>query len=179
MKNRRVKGSLTLEAALVFPIILLIVFSIIYLGFYMHDKVKLEGVIDNGLMLGRNLVKYEIDMVTNKQNITKYLMNNRVINENDNLYKEGIINEYLQKELEKGFFLADTTKVDTKISGNEITVMVNGYMNIPFIEFRRYFEESSLTFRVEHKVQVHQTMNDIRKLDIGIDLITKYGKETD
>lgn len=145
----------------------------------MHDKVKLEGVVDNTLIQGRNLVKYEIAMDSNKQDIIKYLKSNRIINEKDYLYKENKIKEYLGQELEKGFFLLDTTRVDTKINGNELTVMVNGYIKIPFIEFRRYFEESGLTFRIEDKVQIHQVMNDIRKLDIGIDLITKYSKETD
>lgn len=178
MKNRKVKGSLTLEAALIFPMVLFIIFSIIYLCFYMHDKVKIEGVINNTLLRGRNLVKYEIDMDSSKQNITKYLNNNRVINENDNLYKEKMIKEHLQKELEKGLFIANTTKVETKITGNEVTVIVNGYMEIPFIEFRRYFENGGLTFNIEHNIKIHQTMSDIRLLDLGIDLITKYSKET-
>jgi hypothetical protein len=144
----------------------------------MHDKVKMEGVINNALLRSRNLVKYEIDIDSSKQDIIKYLGNNRVINEKDILYKEQRIKDYLQKELEKGLFIADATEVDTKISGTEVTVIVKGYMEIPFIEFRKYFDKSSLNFKIEHKVKIHQTMNDIRLLDIGIDLITKYSKET-
>ncbi len=175
----KVKGSFTLEAALIFPAVLFIIFSIIYLCFYMHDKVTIEGVINDALLRGRNSVKYEIDMDTSTQNTTKYLNANRMIPENDNLSKESKIKIYLQKELQKGLFIANTTGVEAKVNKGEVAIIVNGYMKIPFIEFRKYFEKSGLTFKFDQNVKIHQTMNDIRIFDIGIDLITKYSKETD
>lgn len=173
------KGSFTLEAALIFPTILFIIFSIIYLCFYMHDKVTMEGAINNALLQGRNLVKYEIDMDTNEQNTTKYLNKNRVIPEIDNLLEEKKISAYLHKDLQKGLFIASVTGVDAKVSKDDVIVTVNGYMKIPFLEVSKFFENKGLIFKFEHNIKIHQTMNDIRIFDIGIDLITKYSKGTD
>lgn len=175
----KVKGSFTLEAALLFPTVLFVIFAIIYLCFYMHDKVTMEGVINDTLLRGRNLIKYEMDIDTCKQNTTRYLNKNRVIPENDDLPNANKLKVYLQRELHRGLFIANVTEVDAMVSKNDVTVIVNGYMKIPFIGVSKFFENSGLIFKYEQNAKIHQTMNDIRIFGIGIDLITKYSKEKD
>lgn len=41
MKNSRLKGSVSLETALVMPVVLFIVISLIYMTFYLHDRMLL------------------------------------------------------------------------------------------------------------------------------------------
>ena len=47
--NKKIKGSITVEAAFIMPLIILVIFSIVYLSFYLHDYCKLQGTVDLAL----------------------------------------------------------------------------------------------------------------------------------
>lgn len=43
------KGSYTVEAAFVLPVVLMVIFALIYLGFSLHDEAYIKGIMERGL----------------------------------------------------------------------------------------------------------------------------------
>ena len=95
---------MTVEAAFIIPMILFIIFSLMYLTFHLHDKVRLETVIEQAL--GKDC-------------------------EEDWEYENGSYKEqeeerikYLEKELETGFFLLEKNQVSCEINGFSVKIKI-------------------------------------------------------
>ena len=74
--RKRVEGSYTVEAALIFPFILYIIIALIYLGFYLHDYGKMQAIIHEGQIRGKGLITNEIDINTGALSYNDYLRKN-------------------------------------------------------------------------------------------------------
>lgn len=58
----RLKGSATIEVAYMMPIMILIITVTVYLGFFFHDKIILQGVIYEGVVIGYTTYRTEGDV---------------------------------------------------------------------------------------------------------------------
>ena len=162
-----VKGSYTVEAALILPIILFIIIGLMYLGFYLHDKVKIQSIINDTSTRGGELIQYEADLETGLIDYDRY--QNRSL-----LYpyfadfskKEYEIDTYLVERLKRGLFIAKIDSVTVSASSNKIHILVNGHMDIPFREVKQLFTDNGLTFSNESTMEIHNTVEFIRIFDV-------------
>jgi hypothetical protein len=87
-KSSRLKGSMTVEAAMVFPIVIIILIGIISYGVYIHDKVCLQTIAN------RTVQKYSMKNIKEKQieNDVDKLINKLLITNKGNSKVEVNIN---------------------------------------------------------------------------------------
>jgi Flp pilus assembly protein TadG len=94
-----VRGSYTVEAALILPIILFIIAGLLYLGFYLHDKVKIQSIIDDTSTRGREQIQYEADLETGLIDYSAYRKRSVLYPYfNDSTEKEYKLNTYLTEQ---------------------------------------------------------------------------------
>lgn len=169
MGKSTVKGSYTVEAALILPIILFIIIGLLYLGFYLHDKVKVQSVIDDTATRGRELIQFETDLETglidysshqNRSFLYPYFTD---FKEKENKNK---INTYLMKQLNTGLFITKVDSVAVSASSNMIHILVGGHMDIPFREVKQLFTNGGLPFTNENKIEIHHSVEFIRIFEV-------------
>lgn len=167
MGKSTVKGSYTVEAALILPIILFIIIGLLYLGFYLHDKVKIQSIIDDTTTRGRELIQFETDLETGLIDYSNY--RNRPF-----LYpyfadfkeKENKINTYLMKQLSTGLFITKVDSISLSASSKTIHILVNGHMDIPFRQVKQLFTNGGLSFSNENKIEIHHSVEFIRIFEV-------------
>lgn len=156
-----------MEAALVFPIVLFTIIGLIYLGFYMHDKDKIEGVINETLIKGRNLLQNETDMNTGFINYEAYYKRGMLYSLQDNLQeKKDKIYNYIQKKISKGLFIADINTIDLEVSHTQISIEVKAEMELPFLGIQPFFAGSGTLVTGINSVSIQKNTEFIRIFDI-------------
>lgn len=162
-----VSGSYTIEAALIFPLILLIITALIYLGFYLHDQDRLEAVINETLLTGRNLVRNEAQMDTGFIDYEAYNKRGILYSLQDNLQeKREEIYNYLQLQLNKGFFIADIRSIDVTVSHTDIKLIVKADMVLPFVGLLPFFSGSKTVFIGSNQAAIGSNTEFLRVFDI-------------
>lgn len=167
MKRTFVKGSYTVEAALVFPIVIFVVIGVLYLAFYLHDKVKIQGLIDEASLKAKAYVRNETDINTGLIDYETY--NKRGIFyplRNDLDHKEEKMKEYLEGKLSSGLFIADLDAVEVILGYSDIDIEVSVDMDIPFFDVRQYFTGSGFSLRLKNTVPIQNPMEFIRIFSI-------------
>ena len=56
MKDKKLNASMTVEAAFIIPIVIFIIFALMYLAFQLHDRVRMETVMERALGKGDFLI---------------------------------------------------------------------------------------------------------------------------
>jgi hypothetical protein len=118
-------GSITVEAAFVMPIVILIIFALIYLAFYLHDINKVQGVADLTLHKAALTVKHEADIATgevtyediNDRGIFYMLLGNTEKEEEE-------ITELCEQELSQGLFLVKIRSIKVEAGNFNISIAV-------------------------------------------------------
>jgi hypothetical protein len=176
LKKLAVKGSYTVEAALLFPCILIFIIGLLYLGFYMHDKVKLQSVLNNTMVKARALILNEADMNTGLMDYEEYkkrgifyLLNNNMTS------KEEEIKTYFEKEIENGLFISDIKSVHVTASQSKVSIKADAHMEFPLIDIQELFVTSGLMFRMEGTFEIHNPMEFIRIFDVFSNTASKAG----
>lgn len=171
---KMVKGSYTIEAALIFPTILFIITSLIYLGFYLHDQDKLEAILDEYLIKGRDFIQYEADMQTGVINYDKYYKRGLLYSLEDNLKeKEQKICNDIQLQLTNGLFIAKVNSINVEASHTHINLQIKAEMGLPFIGLMPLFAESGTSITAQNKVPIENNAEFIRIFDIFFSVADK------
>lgn len=167
------KGSITVEAALIMPIIVFTIFSLIYLSFYLHDRCKIQGIIDKALHKAELTVKHDADFSTG--NVYYEEINHRgifYILFGSTSLEEDNIKKYLQEELDQGLFLAKVT--DIKVSVNKFNIGISVWAD-SMISSKgvNSFLKPLLQIEIEEESQIHNPAELIRFSEIILDTGSK------
>ncbi len=135
-KGAHLDGSITVEASILVPIVLLVVAAMIFFCFYLHDSVRLNLTLHNLTEEAVNYIAYEVNPENGEINY------NNAVNQSILYFagiqkgtKKSILTNYCKKKLEDGFFITSvtSTKVEIGISNVEITVTAHFDIPIPWI----------------------------------------------
>ncbi|HEX3076804.1 MAG TPA: TadE family protein [Lachnospiraceae bacterium] len=132
-KKRLIDGSFTLEAAILLPFILFVIIALIYLSFYMHDRIKIQNSLDQAARKAENIIRYIAEYDTG--NIDYESINERTVlwpvtHNYDN--EKVTIEASLKRELGKGLFIADVNEINVELDYSEINISVSTNFSIPF-----------------------------------------------
>lgn len=159
----KVKGSYTVEAALILPLIFFIIIGLIYLGFYVHDSVKIQSIIDETLIKARNLVQRDADISTGTVDYEAYLNRNLLYPYfSDFKDKESEIKTYMLDRLNSGLFIAKPKNINIKVESFDIHIEVEAEMEFPFTQMEYYFSKSSEAITWTNKNNTQTPMEFIR-----------------
>ncbi len=167
MSKKTVRGNYTVEAALIFPTILFIIIGLIYLGFYLHDQNRMEAVIHETLLRGRNLMRNEADIQTGLIDYETYYNRGILYSLQDNTdEKKQEIYNYIRTQLNHGLFIAEINSIDVEVSHTNIEIEVRAEMLLPFLGLRPLFAGSKTAVTGKDSVAVQNNTEFIRIFDI-------------
>lgn len=140
----KAKGSYTIEAAILFPIILFLIIHIIYAGWWLHNQCVLEASAITVAVHGCSICETQI------QNSSEELQT----------YAEQLVKKRLI-----GQILVET---DVKcVGGTKVTVHYTGKMQYPFSGIGKFFgKEEFLTMQTECSRTVVKTSKMIQAYQI-------------
>lgn len=132
IKDKNAQASLTIEAVLVIPVVLLTIVSIIYISFYLHDYNRMQGITDRVLQKLILNIKHESDFETGKVHYEK-IKDKEVFYQfrsiSDNKTKE--IENYLINKLSELLFATKITDVEVDVSRLRTSIKVEGEFQSP------------------------------------------------
>lgn len=163
-----VKGNITVEAAMVMPIVILTVFSLIYLSFLLYDRNHIQGVVDRVLHDTTLILKYNpgegagLDYEgIEKRGIFNLLTRNKV-EEKKNL------ENYLREELKKGLMQYEISEITAEVGIYQISIEVKVLTQIKLPILHKLFQEFSYR-RTYASSPVHNPVDTIRIAEVILD----------
>lgn len=169
MVFRKIRGSFTVEATLLLPMIIFIIYSMVFLSFYLHDRSRMEGVVDEVLHKGALSAKHEADIVTGRvdyENIGNrgvfYLLTG------DTERQEKELSDYLQEISEQGFFLTEITDIRVEVRKLTIKITLEGEFEVPMKGILDFFHPNR-KITVEAERGIHDPAEFIRISEVVLD----------
>ena len=167
MNKHNVSGSYTVEAALLFPCVLFIVIGLLYLGFYMHDKVRIQSILNQAATKSRALIRNEAAIDSGAINYEEYLQRGFLyFIENDLSLKKEEIANYLENKLNNGLFLAKIETIVVTVTLSNVHMEVSASMQIPFFEVRNLFLKSGFNIKHSNNTEFHNPVEFIRIFEV-------------
>lgn len=168
MKSQR-EGSLTVEAAFIMPFVLLSVFAIIYLSFYLHDKCRIYGAVNQVLHKSILSIKHDTDIESGEVAFDQ-------INERGVFYlpfgstdlEQERINKYLGKELKKGLFICEIISTEVMVDKLKVSITVKAKPRITILGFSNIGEPFS-DINVTEQGQIHNPAETIRLSEVVLE----------
>ncbi len=173
MAKRGIKGSLTVEAALLLPMIVFLICSLIVLAFYLHDRNRMEGLLDEVLMKGALATKHEADVRTGRveyENIRKRGVLYLLIG--DTKQQEQELQEYLRELSDQGFFLTEITDIRVEVSKLKMKITLEGIFEVPLRGILEFFRPDR-RMRMAAERRIHDPAEFIRVSEVVLDTGSK------
>ena len=165
--NRFDNASYTVEAALIMPIIIFVIMALIYMSFYMHDKSKIQAILNATMIQASQMVKHEY-IIDNKEIDYIHLDDRGIyfpVVGNLEVEKNKMI-ESLEKQLDKGLFIANIDDVVIDITHTKVAIKVEAIMNISFLRIKEYFRGSGTKITISSVGRIHYPAEFVRRLDV-------------
>ena len=171
--NKKDKGllpaSITLEAVFVMPIVILMVFALLYLSFFLHDRCRVQGIVDQALHMASISFKHEADLDTGR--VDYDTIGDRGVYyqlQGDRSVLEEKLLTYLGRELSSGLWLSKVNKLQVIVQRQEMRIIVGTEtsVSIPFI--KELFAAVSYT-EIEENSSVHDPSETIRYCEVILD----------
>ena len=166
------QGSYSVEISLIFPIIIIVIFALIYLTFYLHDDCVIKATIDDVLERGNFLIKHESDM---KEKLIHY----------ENLDSRGIyfgvlsnyekekdtLSAYLKERLGKGLFVTYIDNIYVNTGWNDIHISVQPKYNIGIPAINKYLFQNGRKESIEYISDIHNPSEFIRGYEVFSEVV--------
>lgn len=150
VNQKYLKGSYTVEAAIIFPFIIFIICAIMYLGLYMHDKVLLQCAVDKLILNADSMTKH---ILNEDSSINYKKINNRDILRSicgDFSIESEMLEKYIMERLDLYIIKIDT--IDIKINNSKVYINIIYRLNIP-IHVNRYFNTRTIYLELTGNIQ--------------------------
>ncbi len=167
------KAIITVEAALVMPIVIYTVFAIIYLAFYLYDICRLQGLVDETLNKAAYDMKYEVEPASFQLDYASIISHGIFDpSQAERQEYEQKLQNVLSQNLAKGLFLSRVKEIQAEVGAMrlEIAVHIRSRINIPWI--KRLFEGYSKTM-IAGEYPIHDPANTIRICEVILDTADK------
>ncbi|MCT4596426.1 MAG: pilus assembly protein [Vallitalea sp.] len=172
--NKRLIGSLTVEASLIFPIVLFVVISLLYIGIYLHDVTCMKAIVNEATQRYELAYSNKIDINTgevlsNNKRLSRGLYW-RFSNYNDH---DKYVKEFIRNKIKDNLIMKDDNIIiSTKIIHNNIMKSVNITVEKDFTTFIAPVNNilslngKNLTMAVSSKAIVKDQVELIRNIDM-------------
>lgn len=154
MKKETERGSMTVEAAFIFPIVFFIVLALCYFTFYMCDRVKLQSVVD-GLAQNQAICVKDDTTLGKKRDYANILEKGVFYYLSDLSGQKTSFNKNLQSQAKNSLILGKVTKVESEVSHTKIQAKVTVNVNIGIGQVKQYLTGTPLQYQITATAPVH------------------------
>lgn len=138
--KEKCNGYFTVEAALVMPIVLFVIYALFYLSFYLHDICRIQNVADMVLSKAAFSIKHIAEINNGKvdyENINDRGVLYLLLGDTSKIEED--IKKHLSQELEDGLICSQIKEIKTKVSKFSIRIEVTSDFILPLKGVYRYF----------------------------------------
>ena len=160
------KASYTVEAALIMPIIVIVIMALLYMGFYMHDKSRIQAIINSNLIRAGLIIKHEMLVKSNELDYVNldsrgiyYPILGDIKQE-----RERIINN-LSDQFTSNLYLAQIKDINVEVDHFNINIKVVVFMDISILKVKELFTGSGTNITISSNGRVHYPAEAVRKFD--------------
>lgn len=155
------------------PIVLLAIFTILYLAFYLHDMCRVQGIVDETLHRAGLSMKNDTDLTT--VGVDYESIKDRSVYgllRGDRIEIEQKLNSYLQLRLAKGLFLFNITDSRAEVDMTKLTISVQTESRIKIPWTAQFFREYSRRV-ISGEYPIHDPAQTIRVCEVILDTAAK------
>jgi|GEM_PF-4999220 len=169
--QKKVRAGFTIEAAVILPSILFVLVGIIYLTFYLHDKVKLENGVYDILQKERDYILYEIssDSGMDKEEYLKRSVFSGLFNKSQNFYLQQDISSYKLDSL----LISEVKEIIVKQESNHMTLQITIHINIPGNHIKEFFTGSGFTYTYKNYISLEKATNYVNLFHITYGVVAE------
>lgn len=169
LSKQTLQGSMTVEAAFVMPIVIFVVFALLYLSFYLHDKCRIQGIINKTLHKTSITLKHEADIDTG--NLSYETIGERgvfylLMGNND--MEASQIQQYLQQELSEGLFLTRIAEVDSEVGKTKVKLSVETETSVSLYWVKQLFSPLAHG-TIKEDSGIHNPAETLRQMEVVLD----------
>lgn len=170
MIKRSLKGSFTVEATFIIPIILVVILVIIYMAFYLHDYCKIRSDITQGISkshiairqpANKNFMDIDYDGIDGKK-LFHLLRSNHD-------EEEVTIEKMILNDLNQGLIISKIEGIETDIGWRKIQIHISASTNFPIPNILRLFYSKNKDIVINIELGNHQPSEFIRIADVLVD----------
>ncbi len=163
---------MTVEMSMIFPIVMYVIFSIIYAGMYLHDSLAIHQAIDEIVLECNIAAKYPIE--SGGEHISYAHINDRGIFffiASDYSLENGLYTQRLLDKLKSRLLITTVDQPKVTITCTTVSASIECAVNIPFASVRILLGEERLNYSQRAKVDVFSPSEFVRKLTVLSDLV--------
>jgi len=178
VKKKKLNASMTVEAAFIVPIVLFIIFALMYLAFNLHDRVRMETVLEKALGKGDYVVAQrsdtdggaiDYDSLNEKNNWGYFRSGNK--------QQEEEIRKYIEEELEKGFFILEKEKILCETDGFAVKIEIMMRQKVTLNPVKALLGEEEM-IRLKRVKNIHNPEEIIRIFE-GLEMVINYEEDAE
>ncbi|MDO5291187.1 MAG: pilus assembly protein [bacterium] len=171
--DKKVEGSITVEAAFVIPIIVVILMALIYFSFYLHDQTVVACVIDEANerlnQAVRQPTNYETGEISYEQLTSQSLLcrvNGDYSVEIDSMRK------FIKDRLNKRLMIGEIETIDIKKEQTLITTTVTAKNRIHFFPALEYLKDYHVSVNAAD-CEVNNASEYVRAASVTLDVVSQ------
>jgi len=185
-KSAREGGSITVEAAIVVPVVILSIAALIYIAILMYQQAYIQSLASRSAEMGaaswnNTLKDFETGKI-DKENLDKAGLYWRMLDTGKQSKMSKVL-DYINSKIEDSIVYPGSRKVDVKLNDyivyKKLIVTIECTCKIPFGEFLKLFGiKKDYTIRAQSEVAISDPAEFIRNtdfiLDTGREIELKY-----
>ena len=176
-----IRGSITVEISMIFPIVMYVIFSIIYAAMYLHDYLAIKQTINEIALECNTAAKYPME--SDGEHISYSHLNDRGVFffiDNDYSNENEIYSRRLTDALENQLLITKIAQPKVDITCTKISVSVECNVKIPIAAVSLLLGENRMNYKEISKDEVFYPTDFVRKFTVLSSLAegTEIGEES-
>ncbi|WP_167958970.1 TadE/TadG family type IV pilus assembly protein [Anaerosporobacter faecicola] len=164
-------GSITVEMSMVFPIVLYVIFSIVYGGLYLHDRVVIQNITDEMSIQANNAVRYPVD--DTGEQICYENINARGIFfslQCDYSREQEVIRKKIMNRVAEKLYITQVGDIMVNLAQTNIQIEVACSVQIPIAPIRILLGEDKMTYVYKQRREVFNPAEYVRKYRVFLEV---------
>ena len=163
MRQGGLKGSFTVEAVFILPLVLAVIFSLMYMSLILHDKMVLQSVAEEALVRCNQICHQPSDVLSSEIHYSK-LLDVSLLGENKEKHKEELT-YYINQEIKNKLFICEVSNIQIDIQDDycQIDIQAVSLIGLPMVS--RFIGDSQQVVVSEQK-SYHNPENFARLSDV-------------
>lgn len=159
---------------MIFPIVLFVIMSLIYMSFYLHDTTLIKSIIDEAAVKESMVFRHPSNFVTGEIDYDE--INGRSITYSvfgDLTDEKEVLEKYLLERLNHGLYIVDVKQINIDVNHSKTEIKVEVNMEIPLKQVREFFGGTSIGKNIKSVAPMYYPAEYARRVEVIYDTSSK------